>query len=334
MGSKADVEMGKLPVAKVQASDVAGEGGSTVVRQAGWLALWMLNNIGVTMLNKAAFAQVDFRFPYALSTVHMACNVIGTQAFFALSDQQKPKQLDGSQWKMILFFSLLFSLNIAIGNVSIFVATIAFNQVFRSLVPGIVMVMSIVFFGKVVSSKRKYTVCYIVVGVALASFGDLTFSYVGLFFTSLCVLLAALKVLMSNHLLTGDLKLHPVDLLSKMCPLALLQIGLLSVATGEVGEIIRRFDTLLESGAFEVVLLSGIVSFSLNLLSLQANKMTSALTLCIAANVKQVLLIVVGTMYFNTPVTLTNALGTVIVLAASTRYSILGVTEQLSRPGS
>jgi len=42
----------------------------------------LCSNIMVTMLNKAAFATVDFRYPYALSTIHMACNLVGAQMYF------------------------------------------------------------------------------------------------------------------------------------------------------------------------------------------------------------------------------------------------------------
>jgi hypothetical protein len=58
--------------------------------------------------------------------------------------------------------------------------------------------------------------------------------------------------------------------------------------SGEVGEIMGRWKELALGPAPQVVLLSGILSFSLNVSSFIANKVTSALTLCIAANVKQV----------------------------------------------
>lgn len=99
--------------------------------QALWLVIWMANNILVTVLNKAAFAKVDFKYPYALSVVHMACNIIGAQIYFATSKTTKPKQLplDGSSRKSVFLFSIIFALNIAIGNTSLRWASVNFNQV-------------------------------------------------------------------------------------------------------------------------------------------------------------------------------------------------------------
>jgi Triose-phosphate Transporter family len=105
---------------------------TSTVAQAFWLLVWMANNILVTVLNKAAFAKVDFKYPYALSTIHMACNIIGCQVYFLLSRTIKPKHLEASHWRTILVFSLIFSLNIAIGNTSLRWVSVNFNQVDES----------------------------------------------------------------------------------------------------------------------------------------------------------------------------------------------------------
>jgi hypothetical protein len=190
------------------------------------------------------------------------------------------------------------------------------------------MGISIFYYGKSFSSNRKYAVLPIVFGVSLAFYGDMSFTFIGAFYTLLCVVLAALKAVAGGELLTGELKLHEIDLLSKMCPLALIQIGIVSICTGEVAEIMYRWEELAAGPAPQVVLLSGLLSFSLNVSSFVANKVTSPLTLCIAANVKQVMLVAFGTLYFGDEVSLLNGLGIVIVIFGSYRYGIASINEK------
>lgn len=299
--------------------------------------------MGVTLLNKAAFATVDFHYPFFLSFVHMVCNSLGSQMVFISLREDKTsgntgvfqrllgkverKSLSRDGKRSIIGFSFIFSLNIAIGNVSLRHVSVNFNQVMRSLVPAVTIVMGFLI-GKKVSSSRIISVIPVIAGVAMAVWGDMTFTALGFFYTCLCVVLAASKVLVSGEMLTGSLKLHPVDLLGHMAPLAMIQCLSLSVLTGEVSSIISRPEIHSSIYPVVVVLLSGILSFSLNISSLMANKMTSPLTLCIAGNVKQVLMIVISTILFATPITGMNGLGILIVLVGSSRYSYVSVIER------
>lgn len=69
----------------------------------------------------------------------------------------------------------------------------------------------------------------------------MTYTTLGAFYTILCVVLAALKAVMSGEILSGEMKLHPMDLLLKMCPLALMQTGIMCVLSGEFQEILGRY---------------------------------------------------------------------------------------------
>jgi hypothetical protein len=94
------------------------------------------------------------------------------------------------------------------------------------------MVASSLFLNKAYSLAQKISLVPVVFGVMLAAFGEMHYTTVGFAMTALCVLLAATKVVASNVVLTGALKLNPMDLLTRLCPLAVLQLLLLSAATG------------------------------------------------------------------------------------------------------
>ena len=100
---------------------------------------------------------------------------------------------------------------------------------------------------------------------------------------------------------------------------------------GEVDLIQARWPELRQGYAFPVVLISGVSSFTLNITSLFANKMTSPLTLSVSANAKQVLMIVIATLVFGTPINFVNGMGIVVVIAGSARYSQVSLAESQAR---
>lgn len=105
--------------------------------------------------------------------------------------------------------------------------------------------------------------------------------------------------------------------------LAFAQCLAFSYASGEMGEIYNRTfitGTLTKSHWFSLAI-NGTLAFGLNLVSFTANKKTGALTMSVAANVKQVLTIVLAVVLFNLTINGVNLIGISLTIAGGAYYS-------------
>jgi drug/metabolite transporter (DMT)-like permease len=143
----------------------------------------------------------------------------------------------------------------------------------------------------------------------------------GFVLTVLGTVLAAIKTIVTNRVQVGKLKLHPLDLLLRMSPLAFIQTMMYSYITGEMEMVSEFIQTRFSWSLFFALLINGVIAFFLNVVSFTANKKTSALTMTVAGNVKQVLSIVLAVIIFNLTITYMNLLGILLTLAGGAWYT-------------
>lgn len=197
-----------------------------------------------------------------------------------------------------------------------------FHQIVRSTTPAFAILIYRVVFSRTYSHATYLSLIPIILGVGLATYGDVHFTPYGFFLTLLGVVLAAVKTIVSNRIMTGSLALSAYEILFRMSPLAAIQSLMYSWMTGEA----RRFLTFVAEGNlpwFMVIALAvnGFIAFVLNISSFQTNKLAGALTITVAGNVKQCMTILLGIVLFNVHVSLLNGLGMFIALMGAACYS-------------
>ncbi|RLN37167.1 hypothetical protein BBO99_00002747 [Phytophthora kernoviae] len=290
-----------------------------------WLSMWFTQNIGVTFWNKKALGAL--RLPVTLTFVHMVCNTLGAFFYINVYKGIERKPLKPGQKKLMVYFSFIFVSNIITGNWSLGLVSISFNQVMRALVPAVVVVLSMLILGKTYSLKRKLSLVPVAFGVYLACTGDNSCTVLGFVITVVAIIFAGLKAVLSNKFLSGDLKLHPVDLILHQAPLSACWCLVTMFLTGEVDTIMDNWEVV-PSASFWFIL-TGIISFMLNVTSFMANKVTSPVTLCVCGNMKQVVVIVMSILINNDVITVQKAIGIVVVSIGGATYAYISTKETM-----
>jgi hypothetical protein len=89
--------------------------------QAFWLTLYLCLNLALTLYNKTLL--VSFPYPYTLTAIHALFGLAGG-TYLQLRNVYQPKSLCGSEYLVLVAFSILYSVNIAISNASLNLVTI------------------------------------------------------------------------------------------------------------------------------------------------------------------------------------------------------------------
>ncbi|KAF3938405.1 hypothetical protein ABW19_dt0200554 [Dactylella cylindrospora] len=300
-----------------------------------WLAVYFGLNLALTLYNKSVMGSKPdrpalFPFPYLLTGLHALCGSIGCLFFYARGAFSFTRLTEYENIIMLLF-SGLYTINIAISNVSLNLVTVPFHQVVRAMTPFFTVIIFVVCFRKTYGYMTYISLIPVVAGVGFATAGDYYFTPLGFFLTLLGAFLAALKTVVTNKVQTGRLRLSPLELLARMSPLAFLQTLLYSYYTGEMAKARVWFVTSYDNQKAMILLLNGAIAFALNVISFTANKKTGALTMTVAANVKQILTIVISFVFYDLKVTWLNSIGIMLTLIGGAWYAKVELEAKQNR---
>ncbi|KAF9260700.1 TPT-domain-containing protein [Marasmius fiardii PR-910] len=309
--------------------------------RAFWLVLYFFFNLGLTLYNKGVL--VHFPFPYTLTAVHALCGSLGS-SLLARAGFFVPAKLSRFQRMVVTAFSVLYAVNIVVSNVSLQLVTVPFHQVVRAVTPVFTIILSSLLLGTKSTRQRVISLIPVVAGVGLATYGDYYFTRWGFFLTLFGAILAALKTILTNVLQTRPSsltakfnmstdspalpQLNPLAFLHLLSPLAFLQCIFFAQLSGELSRVQHYAATELTSSKALAVAFNGCIAFGLNVVSFSANRRCGALSMAVAANVKQVLTILLAVLIFNLTITQMNMMGIILTLAGGAWYARVEYVEK------
>ena len=116
-----------------------------------------------------------------------------------------------------------------------------------------------------------------------------------------------------------------------MSPLAFIQCVFFALLTGELDRVRAYSARSMSSSRALALAANGVLAFALNVVSFTANKRVGALSITVAANVKQVLTIMFAVSLFHLTITPVNALGIVLTLLGGAWYASVEYREKQMR---
>jgi len=276
------------------------------------------------VLNKYLFQMIHFTFPLTLTAIHMLVSTIGSVAaikvFRVVPFQSVPRD---KLMTNIVPLGAVFCVNIILGNISLRYIPVSFMQTVKSLVPAFTVLLQTVLLEQYSSKMTYLSLIPVVGGVALASFTEVNFEFIGFMAALLASLTTSVQSVVSSKLLTGALKLDSINLLYYMAPVSFALI--FPAAIINELDLLYEYDFEAHGTNFVLgnLLVSGIVAYLLNICVFYAIKSTSPLTFTVFGNLKVVAVICISVLIFKNEITWWNGLGCFIAVAGIIWYNAI-----------
>ncbi|TID21997.1 Chitin synthase A [Venturia nashicola] len=295
------------------------------VPAAVYIAVWIGLSSAVIIFNKWILSTKKFSFPIFLTTWHLIFSTVMTQGlarFTTVLDSRKKVPMTGRVYlRAIVPIGLFFSLSLMFSNAAYLYLSVAFIQMLKATTPVAVLLVT---WGLGIAPPNMKTlgnVSVIVVGVIIASFGEIRFVLIGFAVQVLGIVCEATRLAMVERLLSSaEFKMDPLVSLYYFAPACAIMNGLMFMIL-ELPKI--STEKILDLGVI-TLLLNASVAFCLNIAVVFLIGKTSSLVLTLSGVLKDILLVVASMVIFLDPVSGLQAFGYSIALGGLMYYKLGG----------
>lgn len=288
-----------------------------------YVIVWISLSSSVILFNKWILDTLNFRYPVILTTYHLSFATIMTQIlarYTTLLDGRKTVKMTGRVYlRAIVPIGFFFSLSLICGNLTYLYLSVAFIQMLKATTPVAVLLSSWALGVSQPNLKVFLNVSIIVVGVVIASIGEIKFVMIGFVFQIMGIVFEALRLTMVQRLLSSaEFKMDPLVSLYYFAPVC----AAMNFAVALVWEIPKvSVDDFYRVGLF-TLFLNGLCAFLLNVSVVFLIGKTSSLVLTLCGVLKDVMLVAASMLIWGTEVTALQFFGYSIALGGMVYYKL------------
>ncbi|KAK4157449.1 triose-phosphate transporter family-domain-containing protein [Chaetomidium leptoderma] len=288
-----------------------------------YVSVWITLSSSVILFNKWILSTLHFEYPVLLTTFHLAFATIMTQLlarYTTLLDGRKSVKMTGRVYlRAIVPIGFFFSLSLICGNLTYLYLSVAFIQMLKATTPVAVLIASWALGVSQPNLKVFLNVSTIVVGVIIATMGEIKFVWIGFIYQIAGIIFEALRLTMVQRLLSSaEFKMDPLVSLYYFAPVC-AAMNFVVALFWEVPKI--SMDEVYHVGLF-TFFLNGLCAFLLNVSVVFLIGKTSSLVLTLCGVLKDVLLVVASMMIWGTQVSGLQFFGYSIALGGMVYYKL------------
>lgn len=289
--------------------------------------LWYALNICYNITNKKVLNAVNL--PWIQSTMSLWMGVPVILALWLSGARKAPKLTSGE----IVTMTPIATMH-ALGHVAAVISfawgAVSFTQIVKAAEPVFTAGLSGVFLGQVFHPAVYAALIPIIGGVAIASLGELSFSWIAFGGAMISNITFAFRAILSKKLMGGKKfgeNMNASNVFAVMTIIA--AIVSTPFALYMEGPMFAKImadaaaSGIATSEIYKNVALSGLAFFLYNEVAFQALDQVNAVTHAVANTIKRVAIILASVVVFGTPLTPTGMLGSAIAIAGVLVYSLV-----------
>ncbi|GKV36432.1 hypothetical protein SLEP1_g44567 [Rubroshorea leprosula] len=288
----------------------------------GWLfALWFFFNIYFNIYNKQVLKV--YPYPVTLTVVQFAVGTVLVILMWAFNLYKRPK-ISGAQLAAIIPLAVVHTLGNLFTNMSLGKVAVSFTHTIKAMEPFFSVILSAMFLGEMPTLWIVASLLPIVGGVSLASMTEASFNWAG-FWSAM----ASNLTNQSRNVLSKKVMVKKEESMDNITLFSIITIMsfILSAPVALFMEGVKFTPAYLQSAGLNVKevcirsLLAALCFHAYQQVSYMILQRVSPVTHSVGNCVKRVVVIVSSVLFFRTPVSPINSLGTGVALAGVFLYS-------------